>query len=369
VSSSDKSQTDRGDDSRLDDESTDNAARIGDEPTAEVVDDDHPDVSRSGDRPPHEGDPWERTQDIDPEELESKFQQGAEFPSLLIIAGERAGETRRLDDDHTTLGRKREAVDVWFRDPSVSRTHAEIIRRDDNEVVIRDLESSNGTFVNGRQIDRPTHLTEGDKVTLGSSALLKFTWQDEIDEKFQRRMYNSSIRDELTGAYSRSYLLEQMRSEMAYAVRHDVDLNLVFLDIDRFKHVNDTYGHLAGDRVLVDLAEMIRSEIRQEDLFARYGGEEFAILVRNIPLADVEEMADRIRSRVEHDVFEEDGSRFSVTISAGVAPFVPDEMEAADDWIRAADQAMYLAKEAGRNCVRIHGPALDLGGDVYETMQ
>ena len=333
--------------------------RLGNEPTAEPIEE--PQVRSRGD--------WEKTEDIDAREIESMFEERAEFPSLVIISGARAGEMRRLEADRTVLGRKRADVDLWFRDPAVSRIHAEILHRDDGTVLLQDLDSSNGTFIDGEKIDGPTELSEGDKITLGSSVLIKFTRQDALDEEFQRRMYNSTIRDELTGAYSRSYLLEQMRSEMAFAERHDVELTLVFLDIDRFKAINDAYGHLAGDDCLVQLADMIRSEIRQEDLFARYGGEEFAILVRGVALADVEEMAERIRARVDAETFDGDGESLSMTVSVGLAPFESEAMEGADDWIRAADEAMYLAKEDGRNCVRLHRAAHDFDGGTHETLQ
>ncbi|MFB6376158.1 MAG: FHA domain-containing protein, partial [Bradymonadaceae bacterium] len=156
MSSSDESQTDP------DETAPGEEGPIGDEPTADVVDEEpgistlvpeeEPAETDDGAASPEGGNPWERTQDINPDRIESMFEQSAEFPSLLVIAGERAGETRRVEVTHTLLGRKREEVDIWFRDPSVSRIHAEIVRRDGGEVLARDLDSSNGTFVNFAQL-------------------------------------------------------------------------------------------------------------------------------------------------------------------------------------------------------------------------
>lgn len=294
-------------------------------------------------------DRWESTDDVETDDIRARFENSDKRAHLVIISGARAGEAKRLEPGETLLGRQRSKVDVWFRDSGVSRMHAAIEVTDDDEVSLRDLDSSNGTFVNGELVEDRIPLHEGDKITLGGSVVLKFSRQDQLDAEFQRRMYESSIRDELTGAYSRSYLVEQMRSEMSYADRHDIPLALLFVDLDRFKDVNDTYGHVTGDEVLVELTERLRGQLRDEDTLARYGGEEFAVLIREVAPSHLEELAERIRCAVASEPFDTDRGDISVTVSVGVAEYTPETMDEPEDWIRAADEAMYRAKEAGRN--------------------
>ncbi len=309
-----------------------------------------------------EEDRWESTDEVETEAIRNQFGERSENPNLVIISGGRAGEARRLGAGPTVIGRRRSKVDVWFRDPAISRMHAAIEPEGDGEFVLRDLDSSNGTLLNGERIDEPIPLREGDKITLGSAVVLKFTTQDELDEQFQRRMYESSTRDELTGASSRSYLIEQMRAEMAYADRHETRLALLFIDLDRFKDVNDTYGHVIGDEVLVELTRRLREVIRDEDLLARYGGEEFAVLVRQVDLPELRDLAERIRERIASEVFETSADPVSVTVSIGIAEYDSSQMETPDAWIRASDEAMYRAKNAGRNRIETH-----LGDDAPDA--
>ena len=127
-------------------------------------------------------------------------------------------------------------------------------------------------------------LSEGDKILLGSTTILKFTYQDQLDEAFQRQMSESALRDGLTRAYNKRYLTERIESELQFALRHDTPLSLIFLDIDHFKRINDVHGHQAGDHVLVQLATLAMSILGEDEVFARYGGEEFAVISRGMEI-------------------------------------------------------------------------------------
>jgi diguanylate cyclase (GGDEF)-like protein len=128
-------------------------------------------------------------------------------------------------------------------------------------------------------------------------------------------------------------------------------MSLVMFDLDHFKKINDTFGHLAGDQVLKTLALTIKSKIRREDLFARYGGEEFAIVLPEIDGYNAHQFAEKVRRIVEGTDFRFEGTKIDVTVSMGVATLDADTADAAA-LIKRADERLYEAKKAGRNCVR-----------------
>jgi len=176
--------------------------------------------------------------------------------------------------------------------------------------------------------------------------------QQQLDEigQLQEALREQAIRDSLTGCFNRRYLDETLERELWRARREGYPLAVVILDLDHFKQINDTYGHLAGDEVLRVLAERLRTDIRHEDVLCRYGGEEFVILMPRMPLSIAAERAERWRAsiaaiRVRFGSFE---LRF--TSSAGVAAY-PDHARMPDDLMHCADLALYQAKENGRNRV------------------
>src|SRR5262249_51714488 len=154
-----------------------------------------------------------------------------------------------------------------------------------------------------------------------------FTFHDSLDESFQKQMYESALRDALTKVFNKKYFLDRLRSEFAFAVRHKTALSLLMFDIDNFKKINDTHGHLAGDYALSTLAACVTTTIRQEDVFARYGGEEFAIISRGVDLMGGQQFGERVRSKVENTQFVYNGAQMRVTVSIGVAVAVPTMQE------------------------------------------
>jgi diguanylate cyclase (GGDEF)-like protein len=272
---------------------------------------------------------------------------------FIVLAGANVGEMYKLDSAEMTLGRSRDA-DVRIVDEGISRRHCRVISIPTGDVMIEDLHSSNGTYANGKRI-RTHILQDGDKVQIGSTTILKFTYSDDLDENFQRQMYEAALRDGLTKAFNKKYFHDRLHAEFAYASRHKSPLTLLMMDLDHFKHFNDTYGHLAGDHVLESLSQRVHSSIRTEDVFARYGGEEFALICRAIPLADGAIVGERIRSLMANTPFHYDGHVLAVTISVGVAGVPSRGIETPDDLIAAADKALYEAKESGRNRVVIQG--------------
>ena len=268
-------------------------------------------------------------------------------PYLLVIVGSRAGEMFRLAKSATLIGRSPYA-DVRLEDDGISRRHAVLVSNAAG-VTLRDLNSANGTYCNGTQIAAPIQLTNGDKISMGGTTVLKFAYQDALEEQFNRQLYESAVRDGLTGLYNRRYLDDRLRAEMTYTLRHQAAFALMIADIDHFKRVNDEHGHQVGDATLREVARRLSSSIRGEDVIARYGGEEFAILCRDAEELEATILAERLRLAVAHDLSTPDQPRLRVTISIGIAVAPTVGVSDVSELIRAADAALYEAKRHGRN--------------------
>ncbi len=308
----------------------------------------------SNDDPTWNNDELEQTRvsDLDKlrDELTKRSQRDRAY--LIVLAGNEVGKMFKLDDGETVIGRSHRA-DIRIDDDSISRLHVKLML-DGTSVQIEDLNSSNGTLVNGNRVTTEP-LRDGDKIRLGETTILKFTFHDRLDENFQQKMYNAALRDPLTKAFNKKYFIDQLRTEFSYARRHDTPLSLVIFDLDHFKRINDTYGHVAGDHVLIDIADQVHGILRAEDVFARYGGEEFVIILRGIPLNDAGVLAERIRALVEQHAFMSGEQRLPVSVSVGVAAY-DAKLEDPLALVEAADSALYAAKEAGRNRVLLKYP-------------
>ena len=268
---------------------------------------------------------------------------------LVVISGPSFGEMYKLKGDRSVLGRG-ERTDIRVLDDGVSREHA-AIERDGGKMVLVDLGSTNGTFCNGTRVQRQD-LTDGDKISIGATTILRFTYQDQVDEHYQKKLFESALRDGLTSTFNRRYFVDRLQSEIRFAVRHEKTLALLFVDIDYFKKINDEHGHLAGDQVLAGVARVMLSTIRAEDVLARYGGEEFAVICREIEADGALALGERLRVAVEQHRFEHAGKVIPATVSVGIA--AERKIEDVQAFIAAADAAMYEAKRAGRNRVCVH---------------
>ena len=160
-----------------------------------------------------------------------------------------------------------------------------------------------------------------------------------------------SITDSLTQTFNRRFFIERLRQEVKRVNRYGSSVSLLMIDIDHFKTVNDTHGHLAGDMVIGGVAGVIKERLRETDLLARYGGEEFALIATPMEKEGAKVLAERLRALVEETGFEHDGKRLSVTVSIGVSSWQPSTKEDFEDLIRRSDAALYRAKEQGRNRV------------------
>jgi two-component system cell cycle response regulator len=270
---------------------------------------------------------------------------GTTTASIVLIYGDDLGR-RYLLTDTTVIGRD-ESNAVSINHASVSRMHSKLMVKDSAWWVV-DLDSTNGTFLNGREVNSETQLENGDILKLGS-AVFKFIEGGNVEAHFHEEIHRLMTHDGLTGVHNRRYLVEFLEREIARSHRHGRPLSLAMLDIDLFKEINDTLGHIAGDHVLQNLARLVGEVVRRDELFARYGGDEFAIV---LPESDGDQAArfcERIRERVGECNFEFDNTQIQLTVSIGAASNCPSY--SAIDLIAAADDQLFRAKKGGRNRV------------------
>jgi diguanylate cyclase (GGDEF)-like protein len=266
--------------------------------------------------------------------------------ALVVIHGEDLGKKYDLDDE-LVIGRSSKCA-VQVDQDSVSRTHARVYA-DGSKMVVEDLGSTNGTFVNDEQIRGDHPLRNGDLIKIGRT-IFKFIASNNIEAAYHDEIYRLTTVDGLTQVSNRRHFEDTLDRELSRCRRYQRHLSLVLVDVDHFKRINDTWGHLAGDAVLKEVATAIRRRIRREDLLARYGGEEFALLLPEIDLKGAQAMAEKVRKLVEKHTFRFDGEEIPVTISAGVAALAKKN-ETAAALIKRADERLYEAKETGRNKV------------------
>lgn len=256
------------------------------------------------------------------------------------------GKRYLLEGDQLEVGRGA-GNGIVLESDSVSRRHAAILQRGGRWWVC-DLGSANGTYVN----HQPVHehpLLKGDLIKIADT-IFKFLSGSDVEAQYHQEIYRMSVLDGLTEVYNRRYALEALEREAARARRRGRPLAVLLFDIDHFKLINDTYGHLAGDKILRDLARGVPPRVGPEGIVGRYGGEEFLVVLRETDGARALILAEQIRADVEEHVFEFDRVRVPVTVSVGVAA-LEDEAPDAElaSLIRSADEKLYRAKCWGRN--------------------
>ncbi|HEY0385609.1 MAG TPA: GGDEF domain-containing protein [Pyrinomonadaceae bacterium] len=299
--------------------------------------------------------------------LEGPYVQRERRPALVFLRGELMAVPIPLERDEVILGRALEA-DVRINDARASRLHARIsILRDEatgeTKYRITDLGSTNGTLVNGHAVEESI-LEDGDKLIIGEH-LLRFDMLDEIDREFQQQIRRLLVHDELTGLLTSKSFFSELRREAARAEAEGRPFCVLMMDLDHFKQVNDTYGHLVGNDTLEEVGTVITRSLRVGDVAARFGGEEFAAFMLDAQYAQGLVAAERVRAAIEEHEFpatrrgaNEAERKHRITISIGVAAF-PEDARDPIELIELADSALYRAKRSGRNRVCAYRPAAD----------
>jgi two-component system, cell cycle response regulator len=270
-----------------------------------------------------------------------------EKASLRQINGTFIGRKYPVNKGTTLVGRD-PSLDVTVQEDSVSRRHAELVFDGENLQVI-DLESTNGTFINDVKIKNKS-ARNGDLIRFGN-IIFKYLPFGNIESVFHDELHNLAHYDSLTGAYNRKYIMDYLETEIKRCKTLQLPLSVIIFDLDLFKEVNDTHGHIAGDFVLKETVRLIKEKVlRASDLLGRYGGEEFCIIVNEASIRTAKEVAERVRKAIENHTYEHSGKKINITISAGSAE-LNQSMSTSTDLINKADKKLYQAKEDGRNLV------------------
>jgi len=292
--------------------------------------------------------------------METLVEGGAERPGpgdlsprLLVINGREPGKLIGITHGRHVLGREQDC-DILLSDPSVSRYHAVIVRDLDGTVTIENLSATNGTQVNEDKI-ASVKLHNGDIVQIGG-VVLKYLEPGTMEAELFQHVYRLAIQDALTQTLTKSAIVHHLE---ALIDKETDPFAVILMDLDHFKSINDTFGHIAGDFVLKAVAAIARATAdRPGDLIGRFGGEEFLILLPNTALEQAAAIAESMRARIEAEKVDVEGLAEPVhmTASFGVAIWHgPPTMTDQDALLimDKADKALYRAKHEGRNAVRL----------------
>jgi two-component system, cell cycle response regulator len=281
------------------------------------------------------------------EELRLRRQGQACLVVIHSPAQSDLGRRYLLDKKVITIGRGRDNDIVLLRD-CVSRRHARLELRGEDVIAV-DLASTNGTFVN----DDPKRVAErslnrGDQLKIGDT-IFKYLSGSEIEAQYHEIIFQMTVTDGLTNLSNRKQLDVLLEEEILRANRYGRELSLMMFDLDHFKGINDTYGHLTGDSVLRGLASILQKRLRPNDKLGRYGGEEFCAILPETALPSAVKIGDDLRALVAAHSFVADEQSFRVTVSIGAACFRKGMTP--EDLYKSADEMLYKAKRTGRNKV------------------
>jgi diguanylate cyclase (GGDEF)-like protein len=273
-------------------------------------------------------------------------------PTLRVVAGPDMLSYITIPEDAQIIIGRDESVDLPLIDGTVSKQHAKIQHQAGNAMLLVDLNSTNGTAVNGQPITR-TILRPGDHLEIGGVSLrLDMLSTEELGHL--RRVVSrleAANRDTLTGLLARAFIEEGLPRLLEKCERAEVPMCCAFVDLDRFKSINDQYSHKVGDEVLVGVSRLLMLGVRENDPAVRYGGDEIVVFLPGSSETKAAEVADRIRRAVAGHDWDRSAPGLRVSCSIGVAERLPDEDIKA--WMNRADQAAYESKRMGRNRVSI----------------
>lgn len=267
---------------------------------------------------------------------------------LIVVRGQQPGKRYELSGPVMRIGRD-SSSDIVIDDPKVSRQQAKLIK-ERTSVLLVDGGSTNGTFVNDNKLESGASivLNKEDMIKVGGT-ILKYLPRGALEIRYIGMLEARANTDPLTQVYNKGYLLEALNAEFKRAKALQNDFCVLFFDLDHFKQVNDTYGHDAGDRVLIQASQILRNAVSvSHGILGRYGGEEFVALLPGHSETEASSFAEFVRRSIEQHHFRLEDRTIRLTVSIGIASLAKDCGDAGT-LLKRADQAVYQAKEKGRN--------------------
>ena len=277
------------------------------------------------------------------------------FVILRVVSGEDLFRVCAVHMNESVVVGRSKDCDLALTDTSVSRRHAKVTLEDDS-VIVEDLGSSNGTTYREGKVKGRVRVEMGSEIVVGNIALkVERLGMEELTRlaQLRARAQDADV-DPLSGVLTRRYLDEVLPVQLRAYTQAHVPVTVCFVDVDHFKTINDTRGHQAGDLVLRRIADLLRAHVRSSDDVVRYGGDEFLMVLAYCDEAAGLLLGERICRAIEALEWETDengagGEALDATVSVGVAEYGGDGIQR---WLAAADKALYLAKDSGRNTAR-----------------
>lgn len=266
---------------------------------------------------------------------------------IIVIRGEQLGVKFDLLQglENFTIGRSADA-NITVQDETASWSHCQLVCYE-SRWYLEDLNSTNGTYIDTRRVIGRKPLVSGDCFKVGKS-IFKFVSTSQVEASYYEEIYRLAVCDGLTQLPNRRLFEESLDREFARAQRHKRPLSLIMFDVDKFKLINDNYGHLCGDMALRAIADTFRPRMRREDLFARYAGDEFVWILSETVLPQALLFAEWLVNTCRKIKITFKKEPVYISLSVGVASF-NTSLKSPKDLIDAADQALYRAKEGGRD--------------------
>jgi diguanylate cyclase (GGDEF)-like protein len=268
---------------------------------------------------------------------------------LSITQGEGVGRQVELKDTPLIVGRSSDA-DLRLLNRSVSRLHCRVWR-DSSGYWLRDLNSTNKTYLNDRPVVE-ARLKDGDNIMVGGT-VLQFVQRNQVPTEASAQLYQMVVQDQLTGLYNRRYFEEALDQEISRSKRKSRRFVLAMVDIDALDRINQSVSQAAGDEVLRQVARMLRGGLRPEDVCTRFQAEEFAVLMPESTLAECAPLLQSVRSAVAGSRIHFDGKELQCTVSIGLVEW-NDSMEREELVIKLAAEVR-RAKQLGKNRISYPG--------------
>jgi len=279
-------------------------------------------------------------------------EQAKVIPTIRVVAGPDMLSYITIPADTQIVIGRDESADFQLVDATVSKQHAKLHHQAGGGLLVVDLNSTNGTAINGQPVTR-TILRPGDHLEIGGVSLrLDMLSNDELGHL--RRVVSrleAANRDTLTGLLNRSFIEEGLKRLVEKCDRAEVPISCTFVDIDKFKNINDDFSHKVGDDVLVGISRLLMLGVRENDPAVRYGGDEIVFFLPGSPGERAAQVAERIRQAIAGHDWDRTAPGLRVSGSFGVAERHPGED--ISSWMNRADEAAYVSKSGGRNKVSL----------------